>query len=54
LAFEYDRYFDLVRWGDASTVLAGNGYDAGKNGLFPIPQVEIDLSNKVLTQNPGY
>lgn len=54
LAFEYDRYFDLVRWGDASTVLAGNGYDAGKNGLFPIPQNEIDLSGGVLTQNPGY
>jgi len=54
LAFEYDRYFDLVRWGDAATVLAGNGYDPAKNGLFPIPQSEIDLSGGVLTQNPGY
>ena len=54
LAFEYDRYFDLVRWGDAATVLAGNGYDPAKNGLFPVPQTEIDLSSGVLKQNPGY
>jgi starch-binding outer membrane protein, SusD/RagB family len=54
LAFEYDRYFDLVRWGDAATVLAGNGYDPAKNGLFPVPQTEIDLSGGILTQNPGY
>ncbi len=54
LAFEYERYFDLVRWGDAATVLAENGYDPAKNGLFPVPQTEIDLSGGVLTQNPGY
>ena len=54
LAFEFDRYFDLVRWGDAATALAGNGYDPSKNGLFPVPQTEIDLSGGVLTQNPGY
>jgi hypothetical protein len=54
LAFEYERYFDLVRWGDAATVLAGNGYDPAKNGLFPVPQTEIDLSGGILTQNPGY
>jgi hypothetical protein len=55
LAFEFDRYFDLVRWGDAAAVLtANNGYRAETNGLFPIPQSEIDLSNGVLTQNPGY
>jgi len=54
LAFEYERYFDLVRWGDAATVLAGNGYDPAKNGLFPVPQSEIDLSGGILTQNPGY
>ncbi|MBN1951767.1 MAG: RagB/SusD family nutrient uptake outer membrane protein [Bacteroidales bacterium] len=54
LAFEYDRYFDLVRWGDAATVLAAQGYDPAKNGLFPVPQTEIDLSGGILTQNPGY
>jgi hypothetical protein len=55
LAFEFDRYFDLVRWGDAAAVLtANNGYRPETNGLFPIPQSEIDLSNGVLTQNPGY
>lgn len=54
LAFEYERYFDLVRWGDAATVLAGQGYDPAKNGLFPVPQNEIDLSGGILTQNQGY
>ncbi len=54
LAFEFDRYFDLVRWGDAATALTVNGYDPNKNGLFPVPQTEIDLSGGVLTQNPGY
>jgi tetratricopeptide (TPR) repeat protein len=56
LCLEGDRYFDLVRWGDAATELTGEEYDAasgmnysnkdGKpgvstNGLFPIPFVEI-------------
>jgi starch-binding outer membrane protein, SusD/RagB family len=54
LAFEYDRYFDLVRWGDAATVLADQGYDPITNGLFPVPQSEIDLSGGILTQNTGY
>jgi starch-binding outer membrane protein, SusD/RagB family len=55
LAFEFDRYFDLVRWDDAAAVLtANNGYRAETNGLFPIPQTEIVLSNGVLSQNAGY
>jgi hypothetical protein len=29
-------------------------FDVNKHTLFPIPQVEIDLSENVLTQNPGY
>ncbi|KIC94829.1 RagB/SusD family nutrient uptake outer membrane protein [Flavihumibacter solisilvae] len=54
LAMEFDRFFDLVRQGRAATVLAGKGFVAGKNEVWPIPQNEIDLSAGTLTQNPGY
>ena len=52
LATEGHRWFDLVRWGDAPTVLAGKGFTAGKNEILPIPLAE--LSNTMLVQNPGY
>ncbi len=55
LAHEGQRFWDLVRWGIASTELAGTGYTS-KNDLFPIPASEID-KNDALTiddQNPGY
>mgnify|MGYP003529205627 CR=1 FL=1 len=29
-------------------------FKEGINEIFPIPQREIDLSNGVVTQNPGY
>jgi hypothetical protein len=51
LAMEGDRFFDLVRTGQAATVLAPN-FKTGKHELFPIPQPEITVSG--LTQNPGY
>ncbi|MFV8343661.1 RagB/SusD family nutrient uptake outer membrane protein [Flavobacterium sp. XS2P39] len=54
LALEWDRFLDLVRSGQAPTVLGSLGFTAGKNELFPIPQDEITLSKGVLTQNPGY
>lgn len=55
LALEYgDRYFDLVRQGQAATVLASKGFTAGKNELMPIPLTEITLSGGKLVQNPGY
>lgn len=69
LCLEGDRYFDLVRWGDAVTELTGEEYDqptglnytTGKpgvstNGLFPIPQTEMDKIGEVadFPQNPGY
>jgi hypothetical protein len=50
LAMEGDRFFDLVRTGQAATKITG--FKASKNELFPIPQQEIDISG--LTQNPGY
>ncbi|WP_111708545.1 RagB/SusD family nutrient uptake outer membrane protein [Lutibacter citreus] len=51
LGMEGDRFFDLVRTGQAATVL-GSGYSTATKGLFPIPQREIDIS--ALTQNDGY
>lgn len=50
LGMEGDRFFDLVRTGQASSKL--KGFVAGKNEVFPIPQTEIDVSG--LTQNAGY
>ncbi|GAB3980071.1 RagB/SusD family nutrient uptake outer membrane protein [Spirosoma terrae] len=58
LAMEGHRFFDLVRWGTASTVLnayfsyestittdiRGGQFLTGKNEYFPIPQRQIDLS----------
>lgn len=55
LAFEGQRFWDLVRWGKASAELSNKGYTA-KNNLFPIPIKEIDLNEALTTadQNPGY
>jgi hypothetical protein len=50
LAMEGDRFFDLVRTGQAAAKITG--FKAGKNEVFPIPQQEVDISG--LTQNPGY
>ncbi|WP_018675285.1 RagB/SusD family nutrient uptake outer membrane protein [Riemerella columbina] len=52
-AMEFERFYDLVRWGDATTVLASKGY-TDKNKYFPIPQSTIDKSQGVLIQNPNY
>jgi starch-binding outer membrane protein, SusD/RagB family len=54
LALEEQRFFDLVRTGKAATVLAKYGFVEGKNELMPIPQIEIDLSENTLEQNPNY
>lgn len=67
LCLEGDRYFDLVRWGDAEAELTGEAYDEGgfnysngkpgvaTNGLFPIPQAEINAYGDYdFGQNPGY
>lgn len=55
LAMEWDRFYDLVRWGTAKQVLraAGKTYE-DKHALLPLPQSEIDSSNGVLKQNPDY
>ena len=52
-ALEEDRFFDLVRTGQAVQALSANGYVEGKNNLFPIPANQRQL-NPNLEQNPGY
>ncbi len=52
LAGEGHRFFDLVRWGDAASKLAGRGFTPNKNEVFPIPNAEL-LGTKI-NQNPGY
>lgn len=52
LAGEGHRWFDLVRWGDAPSVLAGRGFKAGKHEALPIPYQE--LQGTQLKQNPNY
>lgn len=70
LSGEGHRFFDLVRWGTAATVLnayltyegaklanalGGAKFTAGKNEVMPLPQREIDLQGTtLLKQNPGY
>ena len=57
LAMEHDRFFDLVRWGVAQAVLNASGkpnFVDSRDVLLPIPQTQIDISGKLLTQNPGY
>lgn len=52
LAGEGVRWFDLVRWGDAPSVLASQGFEAGKHELLPIPLLELE--NTALEQNKEY
>lgn len=70
LALEGHRYYDLVRWGRAEARMNEYfGYqgditsdvetgDSFQNGVFPIPQNQIDISieggEPRLEQNPGY
>ena len=67
LAMESDRFFDLVRWGEAESVL--NAYYAAeaevctiysnahftknKNEYLPIPFAQISASNGIYDQNCG-
>lgn len=64
LAFEGQRWFDLIRYGKMETVMNSlNARDSGRlslkraytenSELLPIPQSSIDL-NTNLVQNPGY
>ncbi len=48
-AMEYERFFDLVRWGDAVDVLGDNGY-TNRHRYYPIPTSALN-ANPNLTQN---
>lgn len=56
LAFEHDRYFDLVRTGQAQQAFAihGKQFVIGKHEVFPLPQRFINEANGLSTQNPNY
>jgi len=70
LAFEGVRYFDLLRWHDAeeayaqvknvpaftatNPVTVSVNYRPATRGFLPIPQSEIELSNGLIQQNPGW
>lgn len=51
LAGEGHRFFDQVRTGQTGTI---PGFMSGKNELFPIPRIEIELAGNRWPQNPGY
>ncbi len=51
-ALEYERFFDLVRWNDATTELQGLGYE-NKHRYYPIPTTALN-ANPNLTQNPEW
>jgi hypothetical protein len=70
LAFEGIRWLDILRWGEAETVINAmsgitvnnNGRDMTYNirfrqetgGFLPIPEAEVTLSEGILTQTPGW
>ena len=49
---EFERFFDLVRWGDATTVLGSLGYQ-NKHRFYPIPAGALN-DNPKLIQNPEW
>ncbi len=55
LAFEHDRWFDLVRTGQAKEMMAKDGktFVTGKHELFPIPNAQL-IQTPSMTQNPGW
>ena len=56
LAFEAQRWFDLQRYPDGLQILSTHlGVTVpAEDLLLPIPQREIDVTEGVITQNPGY
>lgn len=59
LAFENQRWFDLIRFGVADAVLSAHATEMGyvydaRDLLLPIPAREINISGGLLSQNPGY
>ena len=52
LVGEGHHFFDLVRTGRAAAEI--DGFTTGKNELFPVPSIEIELAGNRWEQNPGY
>lgn len=55
LAFEHDRWFDLIRTGQAKEMMAldGKNFVTGKHELFPIPNKQI-IQTPTMLQNPNW
>jgi hypothetical protein len=51
-AMEYERFYDLVRWNDAVSVLGPLGYQ-NKHRYYPIPTPALN-ANPSLLQNPEW
>jgi hypothetical protein len=62
---EDQRWYDLLRWNDAVTAMNAHFQSRSSASfippvvkdyqvLYPIPQREIDVTNHIVTQNPGY
>ncbi|MBE8724077.1 RagB/SusD family nutrient uptake outer membrane protein [Flavobacterium hungaricum] len=63
MAFEHDRWFDLVRTGQAEAAMKadvsptfpnGKTFIVGKHELYPIPATVVQQSGGITAQNPGY
>lgn len=56
MAMEHERWFDIVRTGQAQAAMAANGktFVPGKHEVFPIPDPQIAVSGGRLIQNNGY
>jgi len=54
LAMESDRFFDVIRQGRGAEVFGVKGWKANRNEIWPVPEIEIERSGNLLTQNPGY
>lgn len=54
LALEGFRFWDVVRMGKGVEIFGSLGFQSGKHELLPIPQAERDITNGLLTQNPGW
>ncbi len=56
LAFEHDRFFDLVRTGQAKAAFEVDNktFVVGKHELFPLPQSFMTQAEGISIQNPNY
>ncbi|MDN5202168.1 RagB/SusD family nutrient uptake outer membrane protein [Fulvivirgaceae bacterium BMA10] len=57
---EGTRYYDLIRWRTAETVIPSipnienRNFDPSKNYLWPVPQSAVDSNPELIKQNPNY